>query len=175
MHSDEPLPLNPTPEDLMRIGRESLRDARLMIASVDTESDVDASLKDYLLRVVVGLESLFESAPVGVEETQVLACALSTFLPVLDLDWLPASVEDLPKLSDDDLFMLELLRRDRARQAENKEGKPSGGRWHELINLISESMEIFVAFGYSEGTRKCTELLTAIEEEILSTRRATVH
>jgi len=171
----ESLPTNPSTEDVLRIGLEALCDARSLIEGIDTMGAADASLKAYLLRIVACLQTLFESAPVGEDETRILACALSTFLPVLDLDWLPAGPDDLPKLTDDDLVTLEALRRERAMQAEKRALKPSTSRWDPLIDLVSESLEVFVVFGYSEGFGRCTELLDAVEAEMVSRSRAPIN
>lgn len=162
------LPADPSTEDLLRIGREALADARSLIESVGTEGRADASLKAYLLRVVVCLESLFDPAPADEGETRILAHALSTFLPVLDLDWLPSGPEDLPQLTESDRIIVEGLERERAIQA----AKPSGSRWNPLIDVISESFEIFVVFGYTEGFHMFSDLLDAIEAQIASTSRA---
>ena len=171
----EPLPTNPSTEEVLRIGLEALSDARSLIEGIDTLGDADASLKAYLLRIVGCLESLFAAAPAGVDETRILAHALSTFLPVLDLDWLPAGPDDMPKLTDDDLVTLELLRRERAVQARKRAVTPSLSRWDPLIDLVSESLEVFVVFGYSEGFGRCTELLDAVEAKIESRSRTPVN
>lgn len=168
----ESLPADPSTEELLRIGREALADARGLIESVGTEGQADASLKAYLLRVVLCLESLFDPAPVDDGETRILACALASFLPILDLDWLPTGPEDPPKLTERDLVIVKALERERARQAAKRATRPSRSRWNSLIDVISESYEIFVVFGYTEGFGMFSDLLDALEVQIASTSQA---
>jgi hypothetical protein len=166
------LPANPSTEEVLRIGREAMADARCLIESVGTEGEADASLKAYLLRVVRCLESLFDPAPADDGETRILAYALSSFLPILDLDWLPTGAESLPKLTKKDRVIVGALQRERAIQAAKKPSARPSSRWNPLIDVISESFEMFVIFGYHEGFSQFSELLDAIEVQIASTSRA---
>lgn len=170
----KPLPANPTFEEVLEIGREALAASRVMIDSVPTEGDADTSLKAFLLRVIDCLESLFDPGPVDEGETRIVAHALSTFLPILDLDWLPANPKEIPKLSEQDQFMIGMLRRERERQAAIRATKPAG-TWDPLIDIVSEAIEIFAVFGYKEGFGRTIELLNAIEAHAVSSRQDRVN
>ena len=163
METVKPLPANPSFEEILEIGRESIAASRVMIDSIDTIGDADKSLKSFLLRVVDCLESLFDPGPVDEGGARIAASALTAFLPVLELDWLPADLNELPELSEKDQTTIGLLRREREMQAAKRAATSKVGTWDPLIDVVSEAIELFVTFGYDEGFGRMIELFDTIE------------
>ena len=153
----------PSVEEVLEVSRETLADARSMIESVATAGEVDASLKEYLLRVVAQLEILHQRATDSEDELEIFAHAWSTFTPVLEMDWLPEDPRSFtPDLSKREQQCVEMLRHERQLHAAKRQGKTATGPWDGLIDLISESLEIFMVFGYRAGVEGCFGLNEAL-------------
>ncbi len=164
--------MEPLDDFYLEMGRDALAQMRSMIESTHTEAVVDAALKSYLMRVVDQLQGLFDPEPTCESEMRILAQALHTFLPVLDLDWLPSAEEGLPKPTPEAEAHIHALRLERARHAAHRETHATDERWDALTDLVSESLENFILFDYQEGVNGCIELLEAIDVHVLASRPA---
>ncbi len=128
----------------------------------------------------------------------ILAQAITTFLPLLDLDWLPAEPGAIPKPTIPVKARIDLLRQERAARArlrgavarhrparrarpdrppENRAvsapGIESGGDlWHDLLDLTSEALETFIAYGHQDGVGRCADLLDLLADTFNKPRPA---
>ncbi len=139
------------------------------------------------------LRLLFTHTPDG-STLRILAQALTAFLPFLGLDWLPADPAAIRKPTDRVLARLDLLRQERAARArlrgavarhrparrakphrppENRAAaalgldwpdEPDDDLWHDLLDLTSQTLETFIAYGHQPGVRRCAELIEVLAE-----------
>ncbi len=155
----------PSLEEILEVSRQVLVDARAMLESTAAKGEADASLKAYLLRVVAQLDALLERATVSERDFELFAMAWSTFTPVLDLEWLPADSKSFTPLPQREMECIAMLRHERAAQAAKRESNPSRGPLDGLLDLISESLEVFMLFGYRDGVTRCIELNEVLLEQ----------
>lgn len=119
--------------------------------------------------------------------------ALAAYLPLLGLDWLPADPRAIPVPSDRVVARLDLLRQERAARARLRSAvaRHSGPRpvppdrppenrlaaalglestaepeelWQDLLDLTSETLETFIAYGHQEGVVRCAALIDLLAE-----------
>ena len=122
---------------------ESLQRARAHLDDAETEAWLGASLKGYFLRVIETLEELLQIAAVFPEDFEenflLFAQASGLFLPVLSLDWLPEDPQNF-----------------------DRQPEQPRGLWTPLLDMLSESAEVFLRFGYVDGLAKCYALSDAL-------------
>ncbi len=121
---------------------------------------------------------------------QVLWRALRALLPLLTFDPPPADPPvDPPEPPVKTRARIDLLRQERAARARERQagelhacarpdrppapasafvsdtpGEPDGDLWNDLLDLTSESVEVFVLSGDAEGVGRCAELLDLLSE-----------
>ncbi len=153
-----------------------------------------ASLDGLLPRVAMMLIRLLIARTPQGSTLRIVAQALATFLPLLGLDWLPSDPGAIPRPTPRDCARIDLLRQERAargrlratvarhrpaqparrvqpdRPPESRAGaffgvaEPGGEVWDELLDLTSETLEIFIGFDHQEGVRHCAELIEVLAD-----------
>ncbi len=141
--------------------------------------------------VQILMRLFFTHSPDG-STLRILAQALSTYLPLLGLDWLPADPRTTPELTTPVLARIDLLRQERAARARLRSSvarhrparrarpdrppasraaaalgldwpaEPGDDLWHDLLDLTSQTLETFIAYGDQQGVRRCAELLEVL-------------
>ncbi len=126
--------------------------------------------------------------------SSVLTQALATFVPFLDLGWLPADPGGVQGPNARVEARIDLLRQERTARARlrsavarHRPAQPvrpdrspedrgatilgfpwpaaaDDGLWHDLLDLTSEVLEICIVFGHQPGVRRCAELLEVLAE-----------
>ncbi len=133
---------------------------------------------------------------------RILAQALAAFLPLLGLDWLPADPAAIPKPTQRVRARLDLLRQERAARARLRStvarhrparrarpdrppanraaavlgldwpAEPDEDLWHDLLDITSQTLETFIAYGHQQGVQPCAELLEVLAEVFAEPRPA---
>ncbi len=112
---------------------------------------------------------------------QIIAQALATLLPLLNLDGRPT--DPGTELAGKDKARVDFLRRERADRARHRarpdrppesrsfpgfgnggDAEPEADVWNDLLELISEALEAFIRFGDRTGIDRCAELLDLLAE-----------
>jgi hypothetical protein len=151
---------SPTPKEVAAAAHEALKQSRAHLESAETEAWLGAPLKGYFLRVVATLEDMLKMAIVFPEDDFLLfAQAAGLFLPVLGMDWLPEDPRSFTReLTESEREILETMSRG---EADNPPDRQQG-RWTGLLDMITESVEVFLRFGYVDGLAKCYVLNEAL-------------
>ncbi len=141
-----------------------------------------ASLAGLLPRVALMLIRLLVARTPEGSTLRLVAQALATFLPLLDLDWLPADPTTIPVPAPQAEAHIELLRQERTSRARLRQLAAPGHRiqpdrppasrtaapdddvWIELLDLTSRTLETYIAFGHQRGARQCAELIDLLAD-----------
>ncbi len=147
----------PTPKEVFAAVHEALLESRARLEGPGTEAEVGAPLKDYFLRVVASLEEMMKMALVNPSAIPLFVQTAAVFLPVLNMEWLPEDPQSFTReLTEPEQEFLDTLRTSGPGPDQPR------GHWTALLDLITESVAVFVQFGYSDGLVQCYALNEAL-------------
>ena len=149
-------------------GRRAMAEARPRIEKLKIE---DEELEAYLLRIVTRLEALIDHPPMG-SGARILRRALEVFLPILELDWVPAEPRYLSELPAEDQARIEKLRQERRLMAFQNSSVPPGDDRYKLalIDLLVESLAIFILYSHRKAEHRCLAMLMDLLEKETPTK-----
>ena len=149
--------MTPLSERQRKKTREAVALARSRLALVEIE---DPEVEGYLHRLVWRLEALLDFPP---QNPDLLSYPIRTLLPLLDLDWLSAGRREQTEM---DRKTIEGLRRERRQIALDSTELPPGDASCRLslIDILVESLEIFLVYPDENARLRCLALLMDLLE-----------
>lgn len=174
-------------ETVRSVARRAMEDPQPPAAGAGTRQPVDGLLP----RIAALIARLFATGMREGNLLRIVARALATFLPLLAAGRPPAGPRPVPESATRNQARVDLLRQERAARARERRaaevlaarrarphlppadrarphippaGGSDAGAWHDLLDLTSEALEVFITHGDAAGTAGVAELLDLLAE-----------